>query len=250
MKYIDHTLATPAENLACDEALLDLCEAGGEGELLRFWEPTGHFVVLGYANRASVEADLAACEARKIGVFRRCSGGGTVLQGPGCLNYSVILQILDSGPLQSITAANRFILERHKTALQPLVADPIEIRGQTDLVIVSQGKGENDSLARLKFSGNAQRRKRRFLIFHGTFLLQFDITLIEAVLRMPSKHPEYRESRSHARFLANLGIPAARLKDALRSAWGADDARQGVPAGEVSRLVATKYGTADWNLRF
>ena len=26
MKYLDLTLSTPAENLACDEALLDFCE--------------------------------------------------------------------------------------------------------------------------------------------------------------------------------------------------------------------------------
>src|SRR4051794_12657586 len=99
MKYIDLTLSTPPEDLACDEALLDLCEEGSEGELLRFWEPQQPFVVLGYANQAAVEADLDACKAHEVGVFRRCSGGGTVLQGAGCLNYSVILQIAESGPL-------------------------------------------------------------------------------------------------------------------------------------------------------
>ena len=38
MKYFDFTLPTPAENLACDEALLEACERGGD-EILRFWEP-------------------------------------------------------------------------------------------------------------------------------------------------------------------------------------------------------------------
>src|SRR5690242_14068944 len=98
MKHLDLTLPSPAENLAADEALLDQCEAGAEGEILRFWEPREAFVVLGYANRAALEVDLPACQAHQIGVFRRCSGGGTVLQGPGCLNYSVILRIPESGP--------------------------------------------------------------------------------------------------------------------------------------------------------
>ena len=55
MFLCDLTLPTPEENLACDEALLDLCEAGGAGELLRFWEPPSYFVVLGYANNLPLE---------------------------------------------------------------------------------------------------------------------------------------------------------------------------------------------------
>jgi hypothetical protein len=39
MKLLDLTLATPADNLACDEALLNWSETGEGGEILRFWEP-------------------------------------------------------------------------------------------------------------------------------------------------------------------------------------------------------------------
>ena len=66
MKLCDLTLATPEENLACDEALLDLCEAGHSGDILRFWEPSRHFVVLGYANKAAREAALPFCRASNI----------------------------------------------------------------------------------------------------------------------------------------------------------------------------------------
>src|SRR4029077_18373734 len=98
MKWLDLTLPTPAENLACDEALLDQCEAGqGEG-VLRFWEPPGLFVVVGYANPVATEVNAAACREHGIPIFRRCSGGGTVLQGPGCLNYALILKIESNGP--------------------------------------------------------------------------------------------------------------------------------------------------------
>ena len=33
MKYLDLTLPTPEANLACDEALLDWCDAGGSEDL-------------------------------------------------------------------------------------------------------------------------------------------------------------------------------------------------------------------------
>jgi hypothetical protein len=61
MHLLDLTLPTPAENLACDEALLDLCEEGGAGEVLRFWEPREYFVVVGYANKVASEVNVNAC---------------------------------------------------------------------------------------------------------------------------------------------------------------------------------------------
>ena len=39
MKLLDLTLPSPAENLTCDEALLDASEENGREEILRFWEP-------------------------------------------------------------------------------------------------------------------------------------------------------------------------------------------------------------------
>src|ERR1035441_2815400 len=96
MKLCDLTLPTPEENLACDEVLLDLCEAGGSDEVLRFWAPPQYFVVVGYANKAATEVNLPVCRELVIPVLRRCTGGGTVLQGPGVLNYSLILRIDES----------------------------------------------------------------------------------------------------------------------------------------------------------
>src|ERR1039458_9324222 len=107
MKLCDLTLGTPEENLACDEVLLDLCEAGASDELLRWWTPPQYFVVVGYANKADIEVNLAFCRQFNIPVLRRCTGGGTVLQGPGVLNYSLILRIDDSRPVHSIAATNR-----------------------------------------------------------------------------------------------------------------------------------------------
>src|ERR1041384_3554800 len=93
MKLLDLTLPTPAENLACDEALLDACEGGAADEVLRFWESSTPFVVVGYGNKVAREVNVAACEARGIPILRRCSGGGTVVQGPGCLSYALVLRI-------------------------------------------------------------------------------------------------------------------------------------------------------------
>ncbi len=239
MKYFDCTLPTPAENLACDEALLEWCEAGGEGEILRFWEPSQPFVVVGYANRVAQEVNVAACEALKIPILRRCSGGGTVVQSAGCLNYSLILKISDNGPTSAIASTNNFVMTRNCAAILSLMKGFPVIKGFTDL-----------AMGHLKFSGNAQRRLRKRLIFHGTFLLNSDLDLIEQVLRLPSKQPDYRNNRAHRDFLMNLEVSPAQVKGALKKIWNAGDALDSFSMDAVRQLVETKYTTAAWNQKY
>src|SRR5881296_1169350 len=101
MNFCELTLPCPYENLACDEVLLELAEREDTGELLRFWEAVHYFVVVGYSNKVRAEVNLPFCELNTIPVLRRCTGGGTVLQGPGSFNYSLVLRIDELGPLQS-----------------------------------------------------------------------------------------------------------------------------------------------------
>jgi lipoate---protein ligase len=245
MKYLDLTLPTPAENLACDEVLLDLAEHGEGGEVLRCWESPAYFVVVGYANRVVTEVNVAACETRGTPILRRCSGGGTVLQGPGCLNYALILKIETGGPLRSIATANQFIMEQNRAAIESAISpaerdqSAIEVKGHTDLAINS-----------LKFSGNSQRRRRHFLLFHGTILLNFALALVERFLVMPSKQPGYRQNRPHGEFLTNLGVSAEIISAALRKSWNAQRPLENPPLERIVSLAREKYATREWNLKF
>jgi lipoate-protein ligase A len=242
MRHLDLTFPSPAENLACDEALLDWAESGEGAECLRLWESLEPFVVVGYANKVATEVNMAACEARKIPILRRCSGGGTVVQGPGCLNYTLILPITQDGPLHSIPVANQFIMRRNRAAIESATGNrqsAIAIRGHTDLAV-----GER------KFSGNSQRRRKHFLLFHGTYLLRFDLALIGGLLRMPSKEPDYRESRQHADFLTNINISAETVKAALQKAWDAGAPLTNPPLEKIKSLAREKYLTNEWNFKF
>jgi lipoate-protein ligase A len=246
MKWCNLNLPSPAEQLAADETILDWCEAGHRDETLLFWEPRKLFVVVGYANKVTTEVDVAACVAKGVPIFRRCSGGGTVLQGPGGLNYSLILRITDDGPLCSITSANQFIMERNRAAIESL-ADQFKIQNSKFTISV---RGHTDlCLHNLKFSGNSQRRKKNFLLFHGTFLLKFDLALVGEFLRMPSLQPDYRASRSHDDFLVNLNLAAGQVKTALQKAWNATEELQDFPKQETQTLAADKYSTDAWNLK-
>jgi lipoate---protein ligase len=239
MKYLDRTLRTPQENLACDEALLDQCEEGFPDEILRFWEPRQHFIVLGYSNKTPSEVNIDSCKKLGLPVLRRCSGGGTVLQGPGCLNYALILRIREDSPLVGIPQANAFIMNRNRNALNSLLDGNVLIQGHTDLTL--QG---------LKFSGNSQRRRRHFLLFHGSFLLNLDLSLMEQALHMPSKQPEYRRDRAHKDFLTNLNLPATAIKGAMKHAWHATETFAEIPGARIQQLVQEKYATDAWNFKF
>lgn len=239
MKLLDLSLTTPQENLACDEALLDWSEEDNEEAVLRFWESPRHFVTLGYTDGASSEADLEACRVLDIPILRRCSGGGTVLQGPGCLNYALIMPIAQSGPTSNLSDTNSFIMQRHRDVLSQLLGVLVTSEGFTDLAISG-----------LKFSGNAQRRRRRTLLFHGTFLLDFDLSLIERVLNMPSKQPQYRNTRSHRDFVTNIDVTRDRIKHALQETWGAPRLLETIPHGRIDALANGKYSDDAWNFKF
>jgi lipoate-protein ligase A len=245
MTLLDLTLPTPAENLALEEALLDAAEAGESGEVLRFWESPTHFVVVGYANKIATEVNVAACAAKGIPILRRCSGGGTVVQGPGCLNYAVVLRITETGPTRSISTANQYVMERIRAGIQSAIGNrqsAISIQGHTDLTIITPHAPRPTPL---KFSGNAQRRRKNFLLFHGSLLLNFNLPLISELLLMPSLQPDYRSGRSHEQFITNLNLPAAVVKNAIAAEWQADE-RNGQPPNLPSALVV-KYNSTEWN---
>jgi lipoate-protein ligase A len=236
MQLLDFTCSSPAQNLAADEALLEAAEAGRGGECLRFWESPEHFVVVGYGNRIETEVNLPACRDAGVAVRRRISGGGTVLQGPGCLNYALILRINDAGPTRGIRATNEFVMGRNAAALSGLLGAAVRVEGDTDLALGGR-----------KFSGNAQRRRRHFLLFHGTFLVSFDLPLLTRYLREPLRRPGYRAARRHSDFVMNLGVPPGRVKAALMAAWGATVAE--VPAALMAATAALadgKYSDPNW----
>jgi lipoate-protein ligase A len=237
---------SPSENLARDEAVLDYAEAHPKSSgFLLFWESELHFVVLGYSKPCAREVYLDYCAGESIPVLRRCTGGGTVLQGPGSFNFALVLPIDSRPELASITSANRFIMERQREVIGSMLDGDVEIRGYTDLVW--EGK---------KFSGNAQRRKRNFLLFHGTFLLGLNLELVEKTIRPPEQQPSYRQQRGHLEFLTNIDLRREEIQSGMQKHWkGFCPLLRECPVDAemrsmTERLIEEKYGRAEWNMRF
>src|SRR5262245_61212274 len=117
MKIIDHSFARPQENIAFDEALYQMAEKEGKGEVLRFWESPVTFIVLGRIGKQEDDVNQEAADKGGIEVLRRSSGGGTVVQGPGCLNYSLVLNKGTHPHLNDLRASYGFICGKVVEAL-------------------------------------------------------------------------------------------------------------------------------------
>ena len=210
LRLLDLTLPSPAENLALDEALLDELEEDGGDPVLRLWESDCHFVVLGRGSRLDDDVHVDACMQDGVQVLRRASGGGTVLQGPGCLSYALVLPFALHPDLRNIRGTNHFVLQRIAAALHRW-EPAIVFQGVSDLAIGG-----------MKISGNAQRRCRKSLLFHGTILYAMQSDLVARYLKEPPRQPEYREKRRHTAFLRTIDALPQQLKQAIAGVWGAE----------------------------
>ena len=112
MIFKNVSFKTPEENILYDEVLLKLAEQGAQGEVLRLWESPMLFVVLGRISKVTEDVREDNTKKDNVPVLRRFSGGGTVLQGPGCLNYSLILSKKTSPQVADLRRSYQFVLER------------------------------------------------------------------------------------------------------------------------------------------
>ncbi|HLU50310.1 MAG TPA: lipoate--protein ligase family protein [Planctomycetota bacterium] len=238
MRLLDVSLADPAANLALDEAILRLCDSetleGTEPPrgYLRFWESPTHFVVLGVSGRLDEELDLETCRRDGLPILRRGSGGGTVLQGPGCLNFAVVLPFERDPRLRDLERSYEIVVGGAAAALG---IEGVARRGRSDLAFGDR-----------KIGGSAQKRTPRAILHHGTILYDFDLDLIARYLREPRKQPDYREKRHHLAFVTNLGVESTLIRARLARAFEAEPLPPGWPIPDLKALIEERYGNPAW----
>lgn len=237
MRYLDLSFATPEENLACDEVLLDGVESGRRDEVLRFWESHVPFVVVGVGQALRNEVYEDACRRDRIPMMRRCSGGGCVLQGPGCLNFVVVLTYENHPETHTVRGSYGFILGRIAEAFRRR-GIALEHEGVADLAVSGR-----------KVSGNAQRRKRNAMLHHGTLLYGMGHEGMRRYLREPAARPNYRGERPHESFVERLDSAPDTLRNAVRDAFGVVGPADLLDTAEleaVRRLAREKYASLEW----
>ena len=242
MFRIDLTLSDPLANVALDEALLEVAEASEEhSEVLRLWQPASPLVVIGRSSPWQTEVKHSFCQQHQIPVVRRCSGGQSIVTGPGCLMYAVLLDYRLRPELRLLDRAHLFVMSKMQAAVKTLGINA-EISGTSDLTVDGQ-----------KVSGNALRCKRNWFVYHGTMICDLDIDLIANCLGKPIRQPAYRQQRDHRSFLAQLDTSVSELMEAIATTWSATfEADPNVATLEklkeqCERLTREKYSTVQWN---
>lgn len=242
MQLIRQTYHSPEPNLAADEVMLEMVEAG---ELptgaLRFWESPTPVVVMGRGTRRQKEIAVGRCQELGIPILRRISGGTAVIAGPGCWMYAIAVE----KPLEvgsDIDKIHRYVLARMASALQQIDAR-VEHAGTNDLAL----RSPEGSL--MKISGNSLRLGRRGFMYHGTLLYNFDLPLIPQCLLVPPREPDYRGGRSHDAFVTNLPVEREKIEFEVGRVWNAEPTSREISVARIDQLCRERYQTPEWNER-
>jgi lipoate-protein ligase A len=163
-----------AMNLAIEEAVFLEKMMGKIPPTVRFWL-NNRAVVIGYSQSVGTEVNLDVCNREEIEVVRRLSGGGTVYQDLGNLNYSVVIE--SDHPLVKgldITQSLRTLCSGVVIALKTFGTNPV-FESPSNILINNK-----------KVSGNAQARRKNAILHHGTLLVKTNLGLLVDVLNAPN----------------------------------------------------------------
>lgn len=196
---------TAFEFLERERHLLRMADEGAaNAEFLWIWETRPLAVVAGRGGSLDQQVRLRVCEQQGVPVLRRESGGGAVLLGRGCLNYSFILDMDRRPGLRDVAASQQLLLSA--------VAEASAVKGACPT-------GGDLAVGGRKFGGCAQRRLRHTLLHHGTILYDFPIPRIDQFLHEPVRQPAYRNHRPHADFLTNVSVEPASFASRLHALY-------------------------------
>ena len=165
---------TAAVNMAIDRAVLVANSGGKVPPTVRFftWKPPA--ISIGYFQSLEEEVDLEVC--RKLGVdyVRRITGGGAVFHDEE-LTYSIVIP-------ESHSQIPKNIIESYGRICGALM------KGLKHLGIESKYAPINDIITGgKKISGNAQTRKAKTVLQHGTILMDVDVDKMFSLLKVPNE---------------------------------------------------------------
>ncbi|PPA71389.1 lipoate--protein ligase family protein [Jeotgalibacillus proteolyticus] len=219
-RFIDSGNASPAYNMALDEALLDWHSEGKIPPTIRFygWDPAT--LSIGYFQKVEKEINMEKVKELGLGFVRRPTGGRGVLHDQE-LTYSVIVTENHPKMPASVTEAYRVISEGILNGFQLLGMDayfavPKTEEERNDLKnprssvcfdapswyeLVVEGK---------KIAGSAQTRQKGVILQHGSILLDIDEEKLFSLFHYPSERVKDRMKNAFKQKAVAINKMAAR----------------------------------------
>ncbi len=154
------------------------------------WEPNETCIVLGRSNNSDDSLYLDNIINDNIPVYKRPSGGETVLLSNKMLVISIAIKQTDfkSGKSFFKDYNNKII-----SALESLGIQDLRFKGISDITI-------ND----LKILGSAIYQNNLVVFYHAVLNVSESTSLIEKYLKHPKREPDYRKNRNHKEFITSL----------------------------------------------
>ncbi|MFW5944115.1 MAG: lipoate--protein ligase family protein [Bacteroidota bacterium] len=154
------------------------------------WVPDDYYVVLGNSNNPHENLIGENIFSDYVLVYRRPSGGETVVLTPNTLVISVKLTL---EKFYNPSAHFRYFNEKIIEALSRLGIENLYYRGISDVAIGNK-----------KILGSSIYRRRKVLFYHAVLNVSEDIETIERYIKHPAKEPDYRNGRTHHEFVTSL----------------------------------------------
>ena len=180
-RLLDTPPMTAAENMALDEALLELKGRGRTPNTIRFLQFSPRAILVGFHQSVAEEVRTDYCQAHGIQINRRVTGGGAIFFDESQLGWEVICDkgFFDLG----------FVNER----LFKMLCDPV-ITALARWGLEAAFRPRNDiEIAGRKISGTGGTESEGAFLFQGTMLVDFDVDTMLRALRIPVEKLKAKE---------------------------------------------------------
>jgi len=161
-----------------------------QNKLLKVWIPNENYIVLGRSNTPNNSLFVNNIIEDGIPVFKRPSGGETVLLTPNTIVISLaIRQSNFKGGKTYFDIINSKIVE----SLHELGINNVTLKGISDIAI-------ND----VKILGSALYQNKDVVFYHAVLNVSESTDLMERYIKHPTREPDYRKNRIHSEFVTSI----------------------------------------------
>ncbi len=172
---------------AYPEELRETAKGRVEVEIVR---PTHWQVVMGAGGKIEDDVHQEALVETGVPLYKRKGGGGTVLLGPNTLVVTVHAGVARTfGNLAYFRAINDALMQVFRCWKNL----PFRQKGISDIALEDR-----------KLVGSSIFRRRHYLLYQASVLVELNLDLMARLLKNPPRQPDYRRKREHGDFLTCL----------------------------------------------
>ncbi|MCL2066006.1 MAG: lipoate--protein ligase [Treponema sp.] len=182
--YIETLNTDPSYNLALEQFVFDHLDQSHDYFML--WQ-NDRSVIIGKNQNTIEEINLPYIKEHNMNVVRRLSGGGAVYHDLGNINFTFITDAVTENPVDF-----HAFCEPIKKALISFGV-PVVFNGRNDMTVNEK-----------KISGNAQYKKNKRVMHHGTLLYDADLEALSKALNVANDKIESKGIKSVKSRVTNI----------------------------------------------